>query len=199
MKEIKCIAIGFILCVVLSACYEDSPSTDYFDYAPITTTPVAIELTTPAALELTDMGVRTLRIGAWWDCPINEIMWGNEPDPHTNPIEHMMWENTRRVEHDFNVQFESVSVPYDDFLTTLAASVLDGEPFADVVVLAGWMQLESMFRIIQPWDWANLPDSDVFGAQIYASPTTRFGNHVWVINPNRINDNAFGLGVNLDI
>ncbi|MCL1845909.1 MAG: ABC transporter substrate-binding protein [Defluviitaleaceae bacterium] len=152
--------------------------------------------------EARDFGGRTIRVGAWWDEAIDTIAWGDEPDRATAVnyiVDRMVWDNARRVEEAFNVNFEMVIVSYEDFLPTLTASVMAGEPFADIIMLSGWMQMDSMGSIIQPWSNANLPNSDVLGAQIYAGPTTQNDQGVWAIMPHSVEAEAFGLAVNLDI
>jgi multiple sugar transport system substrate-binding protein len=152
--------------------------------------------------EARDFGGRTLVIGAWWDTPIGAIAWGDEPDRATSanyPIARMMWDNARRVEEVFNVRFEPWVVGFDDFLPTFSASVIAGVPAADVVILEGWMQLEAMGSVIQPWDNANLPGSDILGAQVFGGPTTQNDAGIWAINQHGVYAQAFGLGVNLDL
>lgn len=178
----------------------------------LSTTPAALELTPeatppnpapsppPRPANARDFGGRTLRIGAWWPAPIYYAIW-YEPRPETSrdyEVARMMWENARRIEREFNVQLEYVTVPYDDFLPTLATSFMP-PPFADVVVLEGGMQVELVGRLIQPWCAANLPDADIFGEQIHARPCTIFEGRVWTINPQGVDIVAQGLGVNLDI
>jgi multiple sugar transport system substrate-binding protein len=154
--------------------------------------------------ETRDFGGRVLTIGAWWDTPIAEIALGSEPNRATSQnyaLERAVWDNTRRVEREFNVRFETVTATYSDFMPMFTTRVLSGAHFADVVVMDGLMQLEAIRgNIIIPWDDASFPDSDVFGAQVYARPTTHHAGRVWAINPHGANAaDAYGLGVNLDI
>jgi len=149
-----------------------------------------------------DFGGRTLTIGAYWATPIGAIAWGDEPDRATStnyPIARMMWDNARRVEEVFNVNFEPVVVGYDDFLPALTASVLTGSPLADVVILDGWMQIDAIGSVIQPWNNVNLPNSDILGPQVYGSATTQDDMYVWALNQHSVEAEAFGLAVNLDI
>ena len=149
-----------------------------------------------------DFGGRTLLVGAWWDEAIVSLAWGEEPDRATAAnyyVARRIWDNARRVEEVFNVNFDIRIVSYDDFLPTLTASVMAGEPFADIVMLSGWMQMDAMGSIIQPWSGANLPNSDILGPQVYAGPTTADSDHVWAIMPHGVEAEAFGLAVNLDI
>ncbi|MCL1877464.1 MAG: hypothetical protein FWF80_01260, partial [Defluviitaleaceae bacterium] len=86
-----------------------------------------------------DFGGRTLLVGAWWDEAIVSLAWGEEPDRATAAnyyVARRIWDNARRVEEVFNVNFDIRIVSYDDFLPTLTASVMAGEPFADIVMLS---------------------------------------------------------------
>ncbi|MCL2225390.1 MAG: extracellular solute-binding protein [Defluviitaleaceae bacterium] len=151
--------------------------------------------------EVRDFGGRTLTIGAWWADPIGPWLFGPAPTPDTlnYSIVRAMWDNARRVEQEFNVNFAQVTVTHEEFLPTLASSVLAGDPFADVVYLEGWMMLEAMGSIVQSMN-VNLPASDMLGAQRFSGPTTQdeIGN-IWAVNPHSVIDNAFVLAVNLDI
>jgi multiple sugar transport system substrate-binding protein len=154
--------------------------------------------------EIRDFGGRTLRIGAWWATPIGAIAWGDEPDRATSdnyPIARMMWDNARRVEREFNVNFEAVFVGYDDFFPTLSSGVLTGSPFADVVIADGWMQLDGLGTIFQPWnrEGINLPDSDILGPRVYATATTQDDLFIWAISQHSVEAEGVGLGVNLDM
>ncbi|MCL2048019.1 MAG: ABC transporter substrate-binding protein [Defluviitaleaceae bacterium] len=149
-----------------------------------------------------DFGGRTLRIGAWWDTPISALAWGDEPDRATSnnyALARLMWDNARRVEEQFNVKFEAVAVPYGNLMDTLNASVLERNPFADVVILDGDWIMDAIGTVIQPWDNANLPNSDLFGDRVYISPCTSMDGGTWTINQNGADAEAFGLGVNLNI
>jgi multiple sugar transport system substrate-binding protein len=150
-----------------------------------------------------DFGGKVLSIGAWWDTPIGAIMWGDEPDRgiSTNyPIARLMWDNARRIEAKYNVKFESRVVGNTEFLSTLVASVMEGNPFADLIILDGPMIMDAMGNVIQPWDGASgLANSDLFGERRYVSPCTFDAGGIWTINQNGVDAQAFGLGVNLNI
>jgi hypothetical protein len=149
-----------------------------------------------------DFGGRTLYIGAWWDTPISAIAWGDEPDRATSsnyPIARLMWDNARRVEEVFNVRFEARTVGYSSFFEALAASIIEGNPMADVVILEGKMQMDAMGNIIQRWDSANLPNSDILGPRVFATAANQNDGGIWAIMQNGIDELSQGLGVNLDI
>ncbi|MCL2262575.1 MAG: hypothetical protein FWC08_05065, partial [Defluviitaleaceae bacterium] len=84
-KQLKCFALLFALCTILSACMVDEHSgAAYLGEVPtlLSTTPAALELTPeatppnpapsppPRPANARDFGGRTLRIGAWWPAPI---------------------------------------------------------------------------------------------------------------------------------
>lgn len=150
-----------------------------------------------------DMGGRTLRIAGFFDPTIPAAMIGVEPDPATDDnyfISRMMWDNARRVEEQFNVVFEQEVIGYDDVLPALTSSVAAGAPFADVVMLSGWMQLSAMRgNLIQNIENINLPNSDVLGPQIYGRRVTEDLGGIWAIAGNAIETNPLMMGVNLDI
>ncbi|MFD0710701.1 extracellular solute-binding protein [Paenibacillus sp. GCM10027626] len=69
-----------------------------------------------------DLGGRTIRIAAWWD---------ERPQPE------MKDELARidEVEKKYNVKFEFLNVPREEYLSKFTTTVLAGEPFADIVWL----------------------------------------------------------------
>ncbi|MCL2356037.1 MAG: extracellular solute-binding protein [Defluviitaleaceae bacterium] len=204
MKKFLGIAILFALAFAFVGCNNEPTQPDnitgeLYNIPPETdeTAPLTGRIHEPR-----DFGGRTLRVGAWFAEPIVEFGWGDEPDRATAtnyPIDRMIWDNARRVEQLFNVNFEYVVVGYDDFQPNLVSSVAAGHPFADIVLFSGWMQMESMGSVIQPWDSANLPNSDILGAQIFGGPTTEIGDNIWAVDIHGPDTHAFGLGVNLDI
>lgn len=212
MKKIFLIAAGLLLAASFltgCACEPDAPppvaerTDEVIDDIP--TSPGGDDETQVGGRihEARDFGGRTLTVGAWFAEPIGAFGWGDEePDRATATnyvVERMIWDNARRVEEVFNVNFEYFIVGYDDFFPTLSASVMAGEPFADIVIFSGWMQMDGMGTIIQPWDTAVLPNSDILGPAIYAEPTTIEGGHIWAINTVGADYRAFGLAVNLEI
>ncbi|MCL1884532.1 MAG: extracellular solute-binding protein [Defluviitaleaceae bacterium] len=152
-----------------------------------------------------DFGGRSLRVAAWWADPmISQLAWGEEPDPFESENYHvarLTWDNVRRVEELFNMTFEQVVIPHDDYMEMIATSVLAGEPLADIVTLEGWMQLIGIQNdLLRPWSAAsNLPNSDLFGPNVYMSPMTVSEGEVWTIRANGPFAGGWGIGVNLDI
>lgn len=152
-----------------------------------------------------DMGGRTLYVGGWWNIPASSGgIWGGGEEPNrateaNYPVARLIWDNARRVEQLFNVRFEGVVVDYGEFFPTLASSVIGGNPIADLVWMEGFMQMDGIGSVIQPWDSANLPNSDVLGNQIFAGPILQDDRHIWSIDQNGIEERVHGLIVNLDI
>jgi len=151
-----------------------------------------------------DMGGRVLRIGGWFDPIIPAAMIGTEPSPAVDEnyfVARMMWDNARRVEELFNISFEDTIIGYDDVLPTLTSTVAAGSPFADVVMLSGWMQLSAVQgNLIQNFADVNLPESDILGGgQVYGQVITDDLGGIWAIRWNSINTGPAMIGVNLDI
>lgn len=144
---------------------------------------------------LRDFEGRTLRVATWYPRPIMQFAWGDEPCEETALNYHtarLMWDNARRVERDFNVNFEFVVIPWDMYM--------EHEPIADVMMLNSTFIINAIQNnLIVPWNRANLPDSDILGNQIYARPVVELNGRAWAINANAVDISAWGLGVNLEI
>jgi len=150
-----------------------------------------------------DLGGRTIIAGNWWEGTIPFAWDGEEPDPATASnyfMDRMIWENAQRVFQEFNFSIEEVIMDYEYVLSTLTASVMAGDPVADIMLLSGGMQLTAIRGdLILPLDSINLPNSDILGPQIYGRVFTEaFGNR-WTFWDNRPESNGQFLGVNLDI
>jgi multiple sugar transport system substrate-binding protein len=205
MKKLTLIVLFACMLVFFAACGKDGGSTP---------TPTHSGARNPWGLPVElnggrihdaanyDFGGRTLRVGAWWGTPISALAWGDEPQRATAtnyPIDRMVWDNARRVEEVFNVRFEAVSVSYGNYFPNLLASVLEGTPLADVVILEGKMQMDARGNVIQPWDSVRVPYSDLLGSRTYITAGNQNDAGIWTIVQNGVDGEAVGLGINLDI
>ena len=150
-----------------------------------------------------DMGGRTIRFSSWFEGSQNFVAFGDEPDPATASnyfVERLIWDNARRVEREFNVNFSETIVDYGYNLSTLTTSVMAGEPSADWAFITGTMTLSAALGdIILPLDEINLPGSDIFGPGIYGQVRVNQLGHAWTVGPNEPDPGGMSMGVNLDI
>jgi len=153
-----------------------------------------------------DFGGRELTLGGWFDLAgvaLTAIHTGEEPDPATSfnyYMERLLWENTNRVLEGFNITITETIVGYDDLVPTLTATVGAGDPFADVVLLSGHMQLSAIQGdLIHNLENIDLPNSDILGSQIYSGPVTVDLGGTWSFHMHSLRPNAVLMGVNLDI
>jgi len=227
MKKLVCKTSAFALLLALAMVFfaacsnnDDSGDTTVQDQPPVTDTGAADTGTqddtvappadvTPEEPQISglhaprDLGGNTINLLSWW--PGSHQFFGlvDEPDPGTANnyfIERLMWDNARRVEREFNVNFYELLLEYGYVLSTLSTSVLAGSPIADIAFISGGMTLTASINdVIQPLDEAAFPGSDLFGAGIYSRiRTTAFG-HDWIMGPNEPNPGGMSMGVNLDI
>lgn len=80
---------------------------------------------TPQEEPVPDLGGRVIRIAAWWDLTPEGV----------TASEKARLEKIEEVEEKYNITIEFVSIPFDQYMDTFTASVLAGEPFADIVQL----------------------------------------------------------------
>ena len=128
----------------------------------------------------------------------------NEPDPAISDNyqrDRRIWDNARRIEHEFNIIIEEVVERGPARLQNqLRTSTMAGSAFADIVVASPELILAAAVgNWIQPLDEIDLPGSDLFGMQTYMRIAAEGLGHVWAFNTNEPHNTAFTLGVNLDI
>lgn len=153
-----------------------------------------------------DLGGNTLRVGGWWPGTLRfsvPLGVSEEPDPATaaNYFEaRMIWDNARRAEQEFNFSLEEVIIDGMEIPAVLTASVMAGDPFADIVMANGNMTLPfSMGDLIHRLDTIDLPGSDLLGPQIYSRFMAEGFGHAWAFNSSAPGTVAHTIGVNLDI
>ena len=150
-----------------------------------------------------DLGGRTIRIAGWWETLLPGTVDPEEPDPAVTGnyfIARQMWDNARRIEQEFNVNFDENVVPWEDLMPAITTSVMAGDPIADLFLLPGdGILTASVGNLITPLDSINLPGSDLLGARQAVSPTVDFGGHLWSMMQNGVESNGLAIGINLDI
>ncbi|NIK77217.1 multiple sugar transport system substrate-binding protein [Paenibacillus castaneae] len=73
--------------------------------------------------EAVDMGGRVIKVASWWDL---------KPAGNTTS-EKARLAKIEEVEKKYNVKFEFVNVPFEEYMPKFTATILAGEPFADIV------------------------------------------------------------------
>jgi len=154
-----------------------------------------------------DMGGRTLTAAMWWDGGFPFTMaspFYDEPDPAVSAnyfIDRLIWDNARRVEREFNVAFDSIAIPGAmEVIPVLTASVMAGDPMADLVFMEPWMLMSAIHGdLIMPIDEINLPGSDLLGPQLYIRPRATGLGHMWAFYSSALDLSGVTMGVNLDI
>ena len=176
--------------------------------APAAETPVA-EATEPAenvpdepAQEFVrDLGGREIRLLSWWQ------YWIESGDPAPDPatasnfyFEMMFWENMQRVERDFNVTFVAPQMGFDELLPALTASVMAGDPIADMFYLGAPQTFSAiMGNLIHPASDFAPAGADLTGPRNFVLPRSEFDGEIWSFDRNEPEVHGMGLGVNLDI
>jgi multiple sugar transport system substrate-binding protein len=213
------LALALLLLAACGGTDEPTNNSEVTPPAPAATTP---DTPTPAAVVTEDqptevivagvhapkdMGGRTLTAAMWWDGGVAYSMAGpgySEPDPSTSTnyfIDRLIWDNARRVEREFNVNFEGVNIPGAmEVIPVLTASVMAGDPMADLVFMEPWMMLSAIHGdLIVPLDTINLPGSDLLGPRVYTSVRAEGLGHLWAFWTSALNAGGVAMGVNLDI
>jgi len=154
-----------------------------------------------------DMGGAVITGAMWWVGGIVNAMpedYYEEPDPATADnyfLSRLIWDNARRVEREFNVQFGShVFGGAMDVIPSLTTSVMAGDPLAEVVFMEPWMMLSAIQgELIVPVSQINLPGSDLLGQQIYTETRATLSGDIWAFWHGGAHTGGSALGVNMDI
>jgi len=154
-----------------------------------------------------DLGGAVITGAMWWQGGIVNAMpeaYYDEPDPATADNYHtarLIWDNARRVEREFNVQFDNhVFGGAMYVIPTLTTSVMAGDPLAEVVFMEPWMMLSAIQGdLIVPVSQINLPGSDLLGPQIYTETRAAMGGDIWAFWHGGAHTGGAALGINMDI
>lgn len=125
MRKIKGFSI-LLLCFVflLTACSGGNNAAKTPEVS-ATTEPAATEEAAAATPAPVDMGGRVIKVAAWWDLKPA----GNSAS------EKERLAKIAEVEKKYNVKFEFVNVPFEEFMPKFTATALTGEPFADILIM----------------------------------------------------------------
>jgi len=151
-----------------------------------------------------DFGGRTIYVGGWWDnALVSSAMGMDDPDPAVTQnyfLDRMIYDNAQRVRQEFNVNFGNMTLYFGDMLPTLTSSVMAGDAFADVVMVAGDMVLSALMGdLIVPLGDINLPNSDLLGPQLYSTRLHNFRGDYWSFTCTRPYLHAMTMAFNMDI
>lgn len=122
MKLVSILLLSFML--MLSACSGGSSNKEN-NAAPKESAVTEPAPTEEPAAEVPDLGGRVIKVSAWWDLK----------PAGTTASEKARLAKIAEVEKKYNVKFEFVNVPFEEYLPKFTATVLAGEPFADIVQL----------------------------------------------------------------
>jgi len=127
-----------------------------------------------------------------------------EPDPATSENyirDRLIWDNARRVEHDFNFTLEEwVSRGSAHFAGQLRTSVLAGSAITDLIFAPPNILFEAVLGgQMQPLCQINLPCSDLLGNQFFSRFVAEGFGYAWAFHTTEPDTSAFTLGVNLDV
>lgn len=125
MKQMK----GFsflVLCLMLllTAC-SGGNKTNVENTPPKETTAATVAPTDEPEAEAVDLGGRVIKVAAWWDLK----------PPGETASDKARLAKIAEVEKKYNVTIEFVNVPFEEMVNKFTASVLAGEPFADIIQL----------------------------------------------------------------
>lgn len=212
----KKIALLFTLVLVLllaTACRDNNENgADEQPETPAVTTPDAPatpnptpaddppEADAPATGLIRDIG-RDIRIICWWQYMPNTT--DPEPDPATSANylnARAWWDNQVRVQEAYNVTFTNVSMGRPDIMEPLMASVMAGDPIAELVMLGDEHMIPAITgNLIMTASQFAAPNSDMLNSRIFVRPLVEFQNEIWAFGRVELSTQGAGLGINLDL
>lgn len=127
MRKIQGLSI-LVLCfmLILTACSGGNGGNKGTNNAPkesAVTDPTAAPEESTATPEPVDMGGRVIKVAAWWDLT----------PAGATASEKERLAKIEEVEKKYNVKIEFINVPFEEYMPKFTATVLTGEPFADIV------------------------------------------------------------------
>lgn len=124
MRKMKGLSIlVFCLLFALTACSGGNGGNATNAPANAATDAPTAAATEAPAEEPVDLGGRVIKVASWWDL---------KPAGNT-ASEKARLDKIAEVEKKYNIKFEWINVPFEEYMPKFTASVLGGEPFADIL------------------------------------------------------------------
>ncbi|OBZ13095.1 MULTISPECIES: ABC transporter substrate-binding protein [Bacillales] len=127
MRKIKGLSVlALCLMLILTACSGGNNGNKGNNATPkesAATEATAAPEEAAATPEPVDMGGRVIKVAAWWDLK----------PAGTTTSEKARLAKIEEVEKKYNVKIEFVNVPFEEYMPKFTATILSGEPFADIV------------------------------------------------------------------
>jgi len=153
-----------------------------------------------------DLGGRTLTVAGPNENLFPFTLWpsvDDEPDPATSTNyrrDRLIWDNARRVEHDFNFAIAQDIVSDMRWHPVFQLSNQSGISFADIAYAPGDVILAGVQNNwILPLCEIYLPGSDLLGAQMFSRVVAETAAGMWAFSSAEPQSWTFSLGVNMDI
>ena len=125
------------------------------------------------------------------------------PDPATASnyfMDRLWYDNQRRVENDFNVTFENIITPWGYEISNLTASVMAGDPFAELVMTPTPHLLPAILgNLAMPASQFASPTSDLLTNNLFVEQRAVLGGEVYGFGRADLRTQSTGLGINLEI
>ena len=205
---LKLTALAIAGTFVLAACGSDAPiapppppATEQATTEPAQGTETTTEPEATGRGWVRDLEGREIRILCWWEYSISSDSPMPSPDDPGNFALDMMWyDNIRRIEDEFNAYIRTPVVTYDDMLPMLTASVMAGDPAADIFMMTGPNTLSALVNnLILPASQFATPDADIFGPNALVARAAQWDGEIWSFHRAEYDLGPGALGVNLDI
>ncbi|KKC45894.1 MULTISPECIES: ABC transporter substrate-binding protein [Paenibacillus] len=142
----------------------------------------------PAPAEVPDLGGRIIKVSAWWDLK----------PAGTTASDKARLDKIAEVEKKYNVKFEFVNVPFENYMDKFTTTVLAGEPFADIMQMEYKSALPAIKKgQLLPISEFTTPDNNINKeANLIAKYPAIAGGEYAFDNPTSI---GLGLHYNRDI
>lgn len=220
MKSCKMIAVilAFVMLFTMAACGNNAANTP--TQAPASSAPTQTPTETPteapateapapveneaedlAAIPKEDYGGRVFKFASWF----KTVMTSDDPEPNPadstySEAEVLHYNALHQFMEDYNCSVEFLMVPQEEIFTTFTTSVMAGDPFADVVMIApGNIVSAIKNQQIMSIDEYVPAGSDPYTTQKWSKPGVSFMGKSWYLEKYALPMDAYLMGINLDI
>ena len=149
--------------------------------------------------EAFDLGGRTIKISSWWPVVPDSNM--EKPENEMAMAEEFAkYRNIKRIEEKYNCKIQLIEVPWEELETRLAASVIDGSPYVDIVFLPMNFSVPAISNgYLMPISEFASPNSDILTDNIAVKSLGKIIDDEYAIKAIEVPTNGVYMGYNKSI
>lgn len=152
-----------------------------------------------AKYEAVDLGGRVIKIAYNWDYVPGNSDYEYDPDVDSPSVLTLL-NSMKAVEAKYNCKIEFINLPYEQRIEQITATVMNGEPLADIVSI----DIQQMLTLVpngllQAYEDIAPENADMFADQIVLAGDGQLFGKTYVVNKVGLPVNGDYMGVNMSI